>query len=244
MKKNTLLKAVFPTVVLTLLATWGLKEMRESREASRLASCANDVIFLHWAVHNYATEHDGLFPPIDDVRGNLMVESDGFYPKYLDNSCWIQCEYSPVRREHGGHKNGDLGLAGFTDDSFVYLPWTIRNEQEGVAFVEAYRKLDLLRRDEDIVVVVDGEDQILPRIKLSESQMKSYQAALQGEPGSDRSRPVPYLIEWPDHAHDRAVVTFTNGSRQYMSNGDGYPMGLFVQRLREIASIDRPVPDW
>ena len=76
LKKNILWKVVLPVVVLALLATWGLRELREIRQATLLASCANDVIVLDFAVHDYAIEHDGLFPPIDDVKGNLMLESD------------------------------------------------------------------------------------------------------------------------------------------------------------------------
>lgn len=245
MNKRAVSIAVVVVLILAVLVVFAIRELRKTQQSARLASCANDVIVFDWAVHGYAEAHDGLFPPIDDVRGNLMVEPEGFYPDYLDNSCWVQCEYSLLRRDHGGDKNDDLGVAGFTDDSFVYIPWAIRNEEEGLAFIEAYRKLDLSKRDQDLVVTIDGEERVLSRIRLTIAEMDSYRAKRKGRSVADGPPAVPYLIEWPDHAHDGAIVTFTDGYRPRMWAGDDFPMSkAFLQGLREIASIDRPVPGW
>ena len=56
---------------------------------------------------------------------------------------------------------------------------------------------------------------------------------------------TPWVIEWPNHAHADAVVYFTNGLPRYMDLGDGFPMTeRFIEGLREIASMDTPIPEW
>ena len=197
----------------------------------------NDLRALFHAVELYASEHDGLLPPISPARGNLMIDPVGFYPEYLTNSCWVQCEYSPARQRRGSDGDDDLGMAAFNDDSFCYLPWEIRNEEEGLAFIEAYKKLDLAKRGEDLVVEIDGETRVLPRVRLS--------AVVIGGGWDTDAADIPFVVEWPDHAHIDGTVCFTNGSIGRMDIGDGFPMTeAFLTGLREIASMDKPVPVW
>jgi len=40
------------------------------RQAARVASCKNDIRMLHYAFEKYATQHDGLLPPLSATRGN------------------------------------------------------------------------------------------------------------------------------------------------------------------------------
>ena len=192
--------------------------------AARAASCANDVFYLHRALEQYAADHDGLFPPISAMRGNLMMDAEGFYPEYLDNSCWVQCEYSPVRQ--GTTKDEqDLGVFGFNDDSFCYLPWEIHTAQDARAFLKGYAELDLAQRDGPLSVELDGETVVLPRVTTASS--------------------TPVLVEWPYHAHPKSIICFTDGRRTLTDVGEILVTeAWFIKGLYEIASLDKPVPEW
>jgi hypothetical protein len=216
-----------------VLCWYGLREMGQS---ARAASCVNDVWELISTFRSYAMAHEGLVPPIDDTRGNVTIEPDGFYPEHLENSCWLQCEWSPTRRNL--EKRANLGIAGFNDDSFVYLPWRITTEAEGLAFVEAYKTLEMDKREEDLVVELDGAEVVLPRNTFD------LDAAPYGSDGYVRST-IPILVEWPDHTHDDGVVLFNDGHLRRFKFGDGFPMtAAFIEGLREIASLDGAIPDW
>lgn len=199
------------------------------REGSRMASCRNDVFMFRESLRAYASHHEGLIPPLSQSRGNLMVEPAGFYPEYLENTCWLQCEWSEIRRRPGHHKNEDLGTEGFNDNSFCYLPWEIRTEAEGLAFIEAYKSLDLSRVEDDLEVQIDGKPHILPRIRLSE-------AVLSKNFVEDELPKVPIAVEWPDKFHWHGSVLYSNGWIVSMPLGDEFPMTeKFINGLREIA---------
>jgi len=223
-------------IVLGLVGA-GFLMLRRMQGLARCASCQNDVVVLCYALRQYAVDHDGLVPPISRTRGNLMMDAEGFYPEYLENTCWVQCEYSPTRRRPGTSKNTDLGPSAFNDDSFCYLPWEIRTEEEGLAFIEAYKTLDLSKRDEDLVVEIDGERRVLPRTRITPEAFRGG-----GEPDPFE---MPVFVEWPDHAHRYATVAFVNGISQSKFIGDEFPTSeRFWAGLREIASMDKPIPEW
>lgn len=209
----------------------------ELRNRSRAASCPNDVWHVYVALKNYAESHDGAVPLISKIRGNLMMDPAGFYPEYLDNSCWVQCEWSPARRPPSvAHKNDDLGIAAFNDDSFCYLPWAVRNEEEGLAFIEAYKTLDLNNRDQNLTVTINGETRELPRVRITEKAIK--------RGGDDGGEEIPILVEWPELNHDGGTVWYAGGYGRIMRMGDGFPMTeSIITGLREIASLDHPVPE-
>lgn len=198
-------------------------------QGARRASCRNDVFVLREYLRAYAADHDGLIPPLSQTAGNLMMDPAGFYPEYLKNSCWLQCEWSDIRRRPNHHKNEDLGLAAFNDDSFCYLPWALTSEAEGLAFVEAYKRGNLPPANEDLVVEVDGHTRVLPRIRLSSSVL---------DRTLDESDPpgIPIAVEWPGKFHTGGSVLLSNGWIVTMQLGDEFPMTHnFIAALREIA---------
>lgn len=199
------------------------------QSVSRAASCRNDVFVLREYLRAYAADHDGLIPPLSQTTGNLMMDPAGFYPEYLENSCWLQCEWSDIRRRPNHHKNEDLGLAAFDDYSFCYLPWALTSEAEGLAFVEAYKRGDLPPADEDLVVEVDGQTRVLPRIRFSGSVLERTL--------DERDPPaIPIAVEWPGKFHTGGTVLLSNGWIVTMQLGDEFPMTHeFIAALREIA---------
>jgi len=231
--RHALAWAIGMLVLLAMSAT-ALFFLYKMREASRIASCKNDIRVLHYAFEAYAAQHDGLLPPLSATRGNLMMDPDGFYPNFLPNSCFLQCEWGDARRRgESEDKNQDLGASAFNDDSFVYIPWEIRSEAEALAFVEAYKTLDLSDKERDLDVVVDGQPRVLPRtrhIPISEAQWKD-------------ARPVPVFIEWPDHYHEDSVVVLSDGTAVRRAFSEPFPISdEFIAALREIASLDGPLP--
>lgn len=207
----------------------------ELRQSSRCASCTNDIFFLREGLRKYAVDHEGLLPPISPTHGNLMIDPEGFYPTYLDNACWLQCEWSDMRRTAGSEgKNEDLGLSGFTDDSFCYLPWEIRNEAEGLAFIGAYKSLNLNKRDDNLTVHVGGAERVLPRIRLSDEALTQTDGRTQPD--------IPIAVEWPDKFHRGGTVLYANGHIRTLKMGEAFPMTIdFINGLQKIASMDKPL---
>jgi len=192
--------------------------------AARAASCANDVFCLYRALERYAADHDGAFPPVSGIRGNLMMDPEGFYPKYLENSCWVQCEYSPIRQK-STDSNQDLGVFAFNDDSFCYLPWEIHTAQEARAFLKGYAELDLSKRDGPLSVDLDGEAVVLPRATAAST--------------------TPVIVEWPNHAHAKATVYYADGRAELGEVGAILVLeAWFIEGLYQLASLDKPVPEW
>lgn len=216
---------------LSLIATAGAVFHR-MREEARQASCCNDIMVLRDALFAYAADHDGLFPPISPIRGNLMVDPAGFYPEYLDNSCWLQCEWSAVRRARGSAgKNADLGVAAFNDDSYCYLPWALQNDEDAIAFIDAYRFLDFARQADDLVVKVDGIPRIVPRIRIGDRNLS--ETSLSNGPG------YPILVEWPDRAHRGANILFSDGTIAQMQMSEGFPLSKpILTALSDLAALD------
>jgi len=203
-------------------------------QGARNASCRNDVFVLREYLRKYAANHEGLLPPISPTRGNLMIDPKGFYPEHLENSCWLQCEWSDARRRGRHGKNDDLGLSGFNDDSFCYLPWAIANETEGLAFIEAYKSLDLNTQPKNLTVHIDGGERVLSRIRFSDAVLEKTVETAQSGP--------PIVVEWPDKFHTNGTVLFADGRIVTMKMGEDFPMTeKFIAALREIASIDRPL---
>ncbi len=205
------------------------------RQLSRIASCQNDVKVLPERLREYAADHEGLLPPISPTRGNLMIDPEGFYPEYLDNACWLQCEWSDMRRTADSEgKNRDSGLSGFSDDSFCYLPWAIKDEGEGLAFIEAYKTLDLKQRGDDLRVHVGGAERVLPRIRLSDEVLTQTVGKTQPD--------IPIAVEWPDKFHRGGTVLYANGNIRTLKMGEAFPMTKdFINGLHEIASMDKPL---
>jgi len=204
---------------------------RVLQQSARAASCPNDIFEFREYLRAYAVDHEGLLPSLSSKRGNLMMDPAGFYPEYLENSCWLQCEWSDIRRRPGHHKNEDLGMSAFNSNSFCYLPWAITNEAEGLAFVEAYKQMDLSNTSADLQVVVDGQVRRLPRIRLSE-------AVLDRRLEKDSPLEIPIAVEWPGKFHSRGTVLFSNGQIRSIGIGDGFPMTEdFINALHSIAEV-------
>ncbi len=217
----------FPTKRLVLLiiilipGVWGYIKLRELSKVVRSASCANDLMQLSLFLKMHAEARSDRLPPISATRGNIMMDPTGFYPEFMKSSAWVQCEYSDARRHTDQPDETDLGPDAFNDDSFFYLPWELRNEAEGLAFIEAYRTMDLNNRDKDLNTTVDGNFRALPITRVrSES-------------------PVPVLVEWSTPRHTRRSVLYSDGSVRSMNLGQGFPMTeAFLKGMETIADLD------
>lgn len=235
---SKILIASFSVVVLVVSSSMiGLYKLRQD---TRVASCANDVFFLNKAIREYANAHNGFFPDLDDVRGNLMIEPEGFYPNYLDNSCWVQCEFGPLRLAPGKEDEVNLGVEGFSDASFVYIPWVIHSEEEMLAFIETYKTMDLKQQNTDLEINLERQNNYLARICRPKQGMSMYWSTDKTlDSMNPNMRPSPFLIEWPSQGHAQSNVFYTDGTSRRMKLGDGFPMTEnILQGLREISQLD------
>lgn len=215
--------------LLTLFIAVPAVLLSHARQIARQASCANDLRSLALRLEEYAENHHGLFPPIHPTRGNIMMDPTGFYPEILNSSAWVQCEYSDARRHPNQPDENDLGLEGFNDGTFFYLPWAIQNEEEGIAFIEAYQHLDLNHREADLPITTrDGHTRTLPRTRYHDPNNTNG--------GNSRPAPVPLLVEWPHTRHARLCVLYSDGSVWALELGEGFPASnAFMAGMRKIA---------
>jgi prepilin-type processing-associated H-X9-DG protein len=188
----------------TIPATIILPALERSREAATRASCANNQKQIGLSLLMFANEHDGAYPPLSDQPGRLMFSLD-IYPEFLsDPSFLFVCpsdENSPMIES-----NEDF----IDDHAYYYVSHAITSEEEGLAYVEAYRAAALAGDgfDHDFVLE-DGA--ALPRVSTE----------LEGRSASE----IPVLIEKPHHHEPTGGnVLYLDGHVEFLELGSRFPM--------------------
>jgi prepilin-type processing-associated H-X9-DG protein len=207
-----------------------LPALARSREAARRASCANNLKQMGLVCKMYASEHKGAFPTIDDRRDNLAPEGSQIYPEYLADLNILRCPSDPDAPAFEEPFTAD----DVDDRSYFYLGWVVKTEEEGLALLDAYEKLDLAKREEDIEL---GDGKVLRRLKegverffITDINDPAASARLQSE--------IPVMWDrLGHHEPDGGNVLFMDGHVEFLRYPSKFPMTeKFMQRLEEVSS--------
>jgi len=214
------------------------QELAEARKAARRTLCRTNLRILSQVFHMYANEWDGRYPPIDDRRGNFMVEGDALFPRYAQYPDGVGTFRCPSRAEHDMVESTDAADA-ITDESYFYLGWVVTDEVEGHALLDAYERLDLGQRDKDIFVAKGkgngGGDctyrlrEGMERFLITDIMDPAATAKAQDE--------IPVMWERPgNHSPAGGHVLYMSGRVEFVEYPGKFPMTRrFITRLIEMS---------
>lgn len=116
-----------------------LSALPRRQDANARAISQNNLKQMGLVCKMYANESKGqVFPPISPVPGKLMIDPAAIYPEYLTDVTILTrpgCEAPEVSMD-----NPDFAQIMIDDRCYLYLSHAITTEEEGLAYVEAYRK--------------------------------------------------------------------------------------------------------
>lgn len=191
----------------------------------------------------YAKGHDGFFPPLDSEPGCLMFTKDSLYP---DNDMIPWALVSDVDKKSCAIFDklveGDLeGNRKYIDDhSFIYLGYAMTSEEEGLAFIDAYRaQIEKgLGFEEDLPVEpgrgTAGTDTLF-RLRTDIERVLFEKHA----PAKERTAPmrIPVLLERPGHHRHNTGgwVLFLDGHCEMIPYPGPFPMtARFIEGLQSL----------
>ena len=187
--------------------------------AKQLAACKDNLMTVDNSLREYANEHDQFFPPLSKQRGRLMFTPDALYPDYMDT---LKVFFCPPSKFHGALKLQDNAI---DDHTYFYMNHILRNEEEGLAYLEAYRNAAEAGNGFDFdLTAADGS--AIPRILSGLT--------------ADSRRPdagnIPVMIEKPvNHESPGGHVLFLDGHVEFMNLGESFPMTeSFIHALESI----------
>ena len=204
-----------------ILAAILLPALSRAREAARRASCGNNLKQIGLVCKMYANESVGeMFPPLSEESGRLMFDMVQVYPEYLNDGEMFICPSSDY--DSSGVSTENL----IDDHSYYYISHVIANEEEGLAYVEAYRVAAGAGQGFDYdFVTADGS--ILPRISEH----------ISADPNAPNQSQIPVMIERSDiHIPGGGNVLFMDGHVEFMKMDSGFPMT--TEFLEALDSID------
>lgn len=202
------------------------------RAIARLASCRPWLIYR--ASQMYAFDNGGLFPPLSPIPGRLTYDTNRLATYAFSVSDHI-CE-----SDAEGPREQTLSVAPLdrVDDwSYVYLGHVIENEEQGLAFANAYPEhidsVDPFVSDMRVALGAgNGGANVLCRLRLPDSfeGKFSYLREKAGE--------IPVVIEWPgNHGERGGKVVFLDGHEEVIPFPGKFPMTeRFISALRDLDS--------
>ena len=148
--RRTLTHAELAVAILLLLVVTALllPALARSREASKRASCQNNLKQFGIVVKMFANENRGKFPPVSPIPDNWTMDLDAVYPEYVSDLAIFICPSSPMAKtgfftlkddqEHPGAQVGALHPDCISSLFYVYTGYTIFSDEQALALFETY----------------------------------------------------------------------------------------------------------
>jgi len=248
---RTVLMVLIPVIIIMMVGVFGLvaaimlPALAKARESARRSACVNNLKQMGLIMNMYANENKERYPTIDSVKGNFMFEGDQVFPEYLTDAVIAVCPsdpgYDPATafrlrgtREHPGSTIGRIHPDCITCESYIYLGWTVTNEEEGLAAIRAYRRASTAELDENLRVPegkgTGGGDHIY-RLRTGGDRFlvtdvrKPHRMSAPGE--------IPVMWEWPyNHVPAGGNVLYLDGHVEFIRYPGKFPMSKgFIEEL-------------
>lgn len=231
----------FVITVTVLAAWWGYQELRHLSAIARLASCRPYLIYKTSEV--YAEENGGMYPPLSPIFGRLTYDTDlcgKFCYPVGDHACEFDADDPETQSLSLSRNEPDL----IDDWSYVYLGYFIEDEQQGLAWIDAYKDIGVLGGSfEEDLTVPDGKGNgggdKLYRLR-QDKELPEELSYLE-----DRLDEIPVVIEWPgNHGKYGAKVVFADGHVEILKYPGAFPMSeTFISALKELDLEAKPLAE-
>jgi prepilin-type processing-associated H-X9-DG protein len=229
----TLVEAVIVAVVITVMLAVTLPWLRERERQP----CADNLRQLAVVLRIFAGDsQDSRNPSLDPNR--LMMSKDDIYPEYLNDLNLLRCP-SDARAPSTASPQWY-----FDHSSYWYLAHMLPNEEEGLVYIEACRKIiEEGDGNLDADIVAPG----LPKGKIYKSSLArrggfvAYaDAAAHADSLARVPSRIPVLIEFSDrHGSAGGHVLYMDGHAEYIEYPGKFPMTkAFIEGLKSLEALD------
>lgn len=129
--------------VIVLAALIGLPSLSRAREASRRASCQNNLKQMGIVLKMYANESPGAYaPPLSPILDNWMVDMNAIHPEYLSDLGVLICPQNPFGSPHIFDVSTSTGQRPdprcVSSLFYIYTGYTIYSDEQAQALFDAY----------------------------------------------------------------------------------------------------------
>jgi type II secretory pathway pseudopilin PulG len=141
-------EGVTVVVLITVLAAILLPSLGRAREGARRSSCQNNLKQMGLVASMFASEHDGLLPPVSSVPDNWLPDMQAVYPEYLSDLTILICPSSPFTHQgafalkanwqHPDKKPGEFDADCVSSMYYIYTGYMILSDEHAKALVDAF----------------------------------------------------------------------------------------------------------
>jgi len=141
-------EGVAVVVLITVLVVILLPALGRSRESARRGSCQNNLKQMGLVAKMFASEHDGVLPPVSKLPDNWLPDMQAVYPEYLSDFTILICPSSPFAHQgaftlkanwrHPDKKPGEFDADCVSSLYYIYTGYMILSNEHAEALVDAF----------------------------------------------------------------------------------------------------------
>ena len=239
----TLVEAVIATVIIAVILAITIPWLRERERVRLQAICTYNLKQLGLTIKMYSNASPGGIIPSPD---GLKFLREDIYPQHTNDPALLMCP-TDFKTPDAGTPEADKPQWYFDNSSYWYIAHRVRNEEEGQAYIEAYRKII---EDGDGNLDTDFVAPSLPTGKIERMSgdirragfvvISSPAAEAAALADADSPRRTPVLIEYTDkHGPDGGNVLFMDGHVEFIKYPGKFPMTkAFIEGLKSLEKLD------
>ena len=206
--------------------------------AKEKASCQNNLKQLGLVIKMYAGEHKELWPPLDPRPGYLCFVPNAVFPDYLTDANIMFCPTAKgAMKELSKTPASPANIGKYFDaSSYWYTGYALSNEEDALAFVDAYKKLVKegkplpkqipLADGKKVYAFKDGVERFL----ISDVNNPSASAQIRSS--------IPVLIDRPGSHPGGANVLYMDGHVEFVPYPGKFPMTeKFIKALESVDAL-------
>ncbi len=222
--------------IVGILAAILLPAMSRAREAARRATCQGNLKQMAMVCSLHAEEHGGLYPELLASPGEFCMDPAKISAQHLTDPDFLVCPSDDTPPPLSGSIEERV-----TDDSYFYLGYVVTNEDEGRAFVDAYRQNAATGDgfEGDLPAPpgagTGGSDRFL-RLRTDPNAMLPNQSGL--PPGAIPAlAEIPVMFDRPDnHIPPGINVLYLDGHVEFLRMDERFPaQQWFLDELAELS---------
>jgi prepilin-type processing-associated H-X9-DG protein len=185
----------------------------------------------------HAEEHGGIFPELSAVPGEFFMDPAKISAQHLTDPSFLACPSDATPPPSSGSIEQRV-----TDDSYFYLGYMVTNEEEGRAFIDAYRQRVAAGGgfDDDLPAPsgsgTGGSDKFL-RLQTDPNSVSAAESPLPAG-GIPAPAEIPVMFDRPDnHVPSGINVLYLDGHVEFLKMEYRWPAQQWF--LDELAKLSQ-----